>query len=92
MLSDLRGIKGVLDVHHVHLWTITSGIYAMSAHVLIKDLLTSKSALILKEIKNVLHEKYSMEHTTIQFESETAEGHLKKDHTSPGLYGEDNKI
>jgi len=92
MLTDLREIKGVQDVHHTHLWTITSGIYAMSAHVLIKDLLISKSALILKEIKNILHEKYSMEHTTIQFESETSQDNLLKDHTSNGLDGKDNGI
>jgi cobalt-zinc-cadmium efflux system protein len=90
MLSDLREIKGVRDVHHIHVWTITSGIYAMSAHVLIKDLLTSKSAFILKEIKNILHGKYSMEHTTIQFESETFEEDLLKNHVSNSLDVKDN--
>jgi len=63
--AGLRNIKGVIDVHHMHLWTITSGVYAMSAHILIDDLLTSKSAHILKEIERVLRAKYSMEHTTI---------------------------
>ncbi len=71
MLDDLRKIKGVKDIHHLHLWTITSGIYAMSAHVLIEDLLTSRSAQVLKEIEGLLQGKYSMEHTTIQFESES---------------------
>jgi len=47
MLDELRKIKGVKDVHHLHLWTITSGINAMSAHVLIDDLLISSSAYIL---------------------------------------------
>jgi len=51
MLDELRKIKGVKDVHHLHLWTITSGINAMSAHVLIDDLLISSSSYILKEIK-----------------------------------------
>jgi len=70
MLSDLRKIEGVKDIHHLHLWTITSGIYAMSAHVLIKDLLVSRSAQILRQIETLLLNKYNMEHTTIQFESE----------------------
>lgn len=70
MLSDLRKIEGVKDIHHLHLWTITSGIYAMSAHILIKDLLVSKSAEILRQIETLLQSKYNMEHTTIQFESE----------------------
>ena len=71
MIADLRKIEGVKAIHHLHLWTITSGIYALSAHVLINDLLTSKSVYILNEIENLLKEKYSMEHTTIQFESES---------------------
>jgi cobalt-zinc-cadmium efflux system protein len=71
MLSELRKIEGVKDIHHLHLWTITSGIYAMSAHVLIKDLLVSRSAQILRQIETLLTSKYNMEHTTIQFESES---------------------
>ena len=71
MLSDLHKVEGVKDIHHLHLWTITSGIYAMSAHVLIKDLLVSRSAQILRQIETLLKSKYNMEHTTIQFESES---------------------
>lgn len=69
LLTDICKIEGVKDIHHIHLWTITSGVYAMSAHVLIDDLLISKSAHILQEIEKLLNGKYSMEHTTIQFES-----------------------
>jgi len=82
MLDDLHKIEGVKEVHHLHLWTITSGIYAMSAHVLIEDLLTSRSAQILKEIETLLQGKYSMEHTTIQFESESCGDDVVKDTVS----------
>jgi len=80
MLDELRKIKGVKDVHHLHLWTITTGINAMSAHVLIDDLLVSSSAYILKEIKSFLHNKYRIEHSTIQFESESCGDDLLQDH------------
>jgi len=90
MLDDLRKIKGVKDVHHLHLWTITSGIYAMSAHVLIEDLLTSRSAQVLKEIEGLLQGKYSMEHTTIQFESESCGDDLLKDANSQECIGKDD--
>ena len=79
MLSELRKIEGVKEIHHLHLWTITSGIYAMSAHVLIKDLLVSRSAQILRQIETVLQTKYNMEHTTIQFESESCGDDVVKD-------------
>ena len=79
MLDDLHKIEGVKEVHHLHLWTITSGIYAMSAHVLIKDLLVSRSAQILRQIETLLQGKYCMEHTTIQFESESCGDDLLRD-------------
>jgi len=80
MLDELRKIKGVKDIHHLHLWTITSGINAMSAHVLIDDLLISSSAYILKEIKSLLHNKYRIHHSTIQFENESCGDDLLQNH------------
>jgi cobalt-zinc-cadmium efflux system protein len=80
LLDELCKIQGVKEVHHIHLWTITSGINAMSAHVLIDDRLISSSAHILKEIKSLLHNKYKIEHSTIQFESESCGDDLLQDH------------
>ena len=80
LLDELGKIKGVNDIHHIHLWTITSGINAMSAHVLIDDRLISSSAHILKEIKILLHNKYKIEHCTVQFESNACGDDLLQDH------------
>jgi cobalt-zinc-cadmium efflux system protein len=82
MIGDLVRIEGVKEVHHLHLWTITSGIYAISAHVVIDDLLISKSSQILEEIERLLQGNYSMEHITIQFESESCGDDLVKETTS----------
>jgi len=64
LISDLVGIEEVKEVHHVHLWTITSGIYAMSAHVVVDGCLISKSTQVLNAIKRVLQDRYNMEHIT----------------------------
>lgn len=69
----LREIHGVKDLHDVHLWTISSGIYAMSAHVLVDDILMSRTGEILQEINSLLRSHYGIEHTTIQFECESCE-------------------
>jgi cobalt-zinc-cadmium efflux system protein len=90
MLDDLGKIEGVKEIHHLHLWTITSGIYAMSAHVLIEDLLTSRSAQILKEIEELLQGKYSIDHTTIQFESESCGDDLVRGDISQECIGKDD--
>jgi len=79
MVGDIKNIEGVRGIHHLHLWTISSGINAMSAHVLIQDVLTSTSAHILKEIETLLKEKYNIEHSTIQFESELCDENFSKD-------------
>lgn len=76
IISEIKKIKGVKDIHHVHLWTITSGIYALSGHILIEDILTSKSTQILVDTNRLLKEKYHIDHTTLQFECETCDDSL----------------
>lgn len=76
VIREIKKIKGVKDIHHVHLWTITSGIYALSGHILIEDILTSKSTQILDDINHILRERFSIDHVTLQFECETCENSL----------------
>ena len=73
VIDGVKTIEGVRDLHHVHLWTITSGIYALSAHVLIEDQMTSRSSQILENINQFLMERFNIDHTTIQFECEACE-------------------
>jgi cobalt-zinc-cadmium efflux system protein len=63
----------VKDLHHVHLWTISSGIHALSAHVLVGDIQISGTGSILQEINQLLMERYRISHSTIQFECENCE-------------------
>ena len=73
VIDEVKAIEGVRDLHHVHLWTITSGIYALSAHVLIEDQMTSRSSQILGDINRFLRDRFNIDHTTIQFECEACE-------------------
>jgi cobalt-zinc-cadmium efflux system protein len=59
-------IKGVTGVFELHIWTITSGMNALSAHVVIID--PTKSQLILQEINSILEKKFKITHATIQIE------------------------
>ncbi len=65
---EIAKIKGVREAYHIHVWTITSGVYAMSAHVLIDDQLVSGSREIIDEIRSLLSEKFNVLHSTIQLE------------------------
>ncbi|RJP29579.1 MAG: cation transporter [Candidatus Omnitrophota bacterium] len=61
-------IKGVYEVHHVHAWTISSSMYALTAHVVIEDCSISQANELLKHINNLVKEKFHISHTNIQFE------------------------
>jgi len=60
-------IKGVTGVFQLHIWTITSGFDALSAHVVVMD--TKKSDIILKEITSLLEKRFGISHITIQIET-----------------------
>lgn len=61
-------IKDVHEIHHIHAWTITSSMYALTAHVVIQDCHVSKSHEVLVKINRLLKDKFHIEHTNIQFE------------------------
>jgi cobalt-zinc-cadmium efflux system protein len=73
-ISDaLKEIEGVRDVHDVHLWTITSGIYALSCHLLIEDRTVSSSSHIVESVNELLSQKFGIGHSTLQLECEECE-------------------
>lgn len=69
----MMNISGVRDVHDVHIWTITTGIYALSAHVLIEDQTVARSAEISRAIEQELARRFQITHTTLQLECEKCE-------------------
>jgi cobalt-zinc-cadmium efflux system protein len=68
-LEDVRRrllrVDGVEDVHDLHVWTVTSGVVAMSGHALVPNLATHPAALtsMLKEL-----EEAGIQHSTLQLE------------------------
>ena len=70
-ILKVRGVTGVFDLH---IWTISSGIHALSAHVVIID--NKKSSDILQEINSILEKGYDITHATIQIESYHESGNI----------------
>ncbi len=68
ILADLGGVDGVRSVHDLHVWSITSGMEAMSCHVVLRA--GSDSSDILSRLSQVMREKHGIAHTTIQIEAE----------------------
>ena len=61
-------VAGVRRVHDLHVWTLTSGREAMSAHVVVHDV--RESERLLEALHAVLHTRFGIDHTTIQLETE----------------------
>ncbi len=76
-VGDIGGalgkVSGVAAVHDLHVWTITSGLIALSCHIVVVcDGPGCRSHdQILTDAKAVLRARFQIEHTTIQFESES---------------------
>lgn len=68
----MLGVQGVASVHDVHVWTITSGIDALSAHIVVADgIQPSVAATITERLAAILRDKFKLEHSTIQLEAVT---------------------
>lgn len=69
----IKNIDGVLGVHDLHVWSITLGQEALSAHVLIEKKVIQQD--ILENIQNTLLQKFSIHHITIQLEHKCTDNH-----------------
>ncbi len=61
---SMRSVTGVVDVHDLHVWTITSGFPALSAHVLVEPKADCHG--IRRELEAELRERFGLTHTTLQ--------------------------
>jgi cobalt-zinc-cadmium efflux system protein len=62
-LLQTKGVTGVFDLH---IWSITSGLHALSAHIVVMD--TSSSYQVLHDINSLLEKRFKITHSTIQIE------------------------
>ena len=71
--AELAGIGGVVDVHDLHLWTLTSEMNVATAHLVIADGDTDPHR-VLEQARAVLRDRYAIEHATLQVEPITHTG------------------
>jgi cobalt-zinc-cadmium efflux system protein len=64
--AGLRAVTDVVDVHDLHLWTLTSGMHVATAHLVCRD--GADPGRVLDEASAVLRDRWSIEHATLQVE------------------------
>ncbi len=58
----------VINIHHVHVWSVGENDIHLEAHIDIENMLISESDELREKIEKELHDKFKIEHATIQFE------------------------
>jgi cobalt-zinc-cadmium efflux system protein len=66
---QMESAEGVLAIHDLHIWTISSGLYALSAHVVVHGEAVGRNDQILTVVKGGLRRTFGIDHTTLQIES-----------------------
>ncbi len=69
----IQGVDGVIGVHDLHVWTITSGLYALSGHITVSSETLDEGSRIIAEASVRLRESFGIEHVALQLEREKLE-------------------
>jgi cobalt-zinc-cadmium efflux system protein len=79
--AAICGEEGVRSVHDLHIWTVTSGFGALAAHVVVAP--DCDRDLVRRRIELLLHERFDIDHTTLQMEEQVAERLLHVENAPP---------
>jgi cobalt-zinc-cadmium efflux system protein len=78
---EIVAVPGVVSVHDLHVWTVTSGFPSLAAHVVVER--GSDRDLTLRALEVMLRDRYAIDHTTLQMEEEGDEGLLQVEGLEP---------
>ena len=71
--DTIKGAEGVKGVHDLHVWTITSGLYALSGHITVDSDRIKDGSAIIEKVAAKLKDSFGIEHVTLQMERERLE-------------------
>jgi cobalt-zinc-cadmium efflux system protein len=71
--ETIRGVPGVRGVHDLHVWTITSGLYALSGHLTVEADTIIDGSTVVDRVAARLKESFGIDHVTLQMEKESLE-------------------
>ncbi len=80
--QHIIGVAGVVDVHDLHVWAITSGVPVLSAHVIVDEACISqgRSGEVLDRLAECLGDHFDVDHCTFQLEPVGHQAHEAAHH------------
>jgi cobalt-zinc-cadmium efflux system protein len=82
----LAGAEGIVEVHDLHVWEVTSGFPALAAHVLVRE--GDDCHRRRAELERLVHDRFEIDHTTLQVDHEQADRLLAIAATRDGGHGQ----
>jgi len=67
--EEILKFEGVIEIADLHVWTITSNMYSLMAHIRVEDGRISERKILIEDINKMLDKKFDIVHTSLQLES-----------------------
>jgi Co/Zn/Cd efflux system component len=67
--EEVVALEGIEDLHHIHVWSPSSGTIAFAAHVIVPDQMLCRVDELAKKVRELLLHKFNIDHPTLQFET-----------------------
>ncbi len=66
--KQILQLDEIQNIHHVHLWRVNDKEIHFEAHINVVDMLVSNTDIVIDRVEKLLHDKFQIEHVTLQFE------------------------
>jgi cobalt-zinc-cadmium efflux system protein len=70
VISTIKAVAGVLDVHDLHVWVVGPGVVACSCHVVVAEQSIRQGQQVVRGVANEIERQFRITHTTVQVEVE----------------------
>jgi len=68
--AEICSIDGVIGIHDLHIWSLTSGLHSLSCHIEVSESCLHDIEGVLDRTRHLLRRRFGIEHTTLQIEPE----------------------
>jgi len=73
VITAIKEVTGVLDVHDLHVWMVGPGVIACSCHIVVAEQSVREGQQVLRAVAHSIEHEFGITHTTIQVEVEGCE-------------------
>jgi cobalt-zinc-cadmium efflux system protein len=70
VIAAMKNVRGVLDVHDLHVWMVGPGVVACSCHIVVAEQSIREGQQVLRAVVRDIEERFHITHTTVQVEVE----------------------